>query len=191
MAASLEGALQVRIQLDLGLLARSIGRNDEALEHYTAAATMARGGGLPSECEVACIGRAALLEEAGRLGDALAALREALALSAVACAGDGLEPVEHARLEAVAKRLLSVERRAASTTPEGPPRRALDETVRLFNLHPLVVGGRRGPYGSMDTHIAGAGTRATSQTLAAPPKTQTLITRAPDRAPGASPFGRE
>lgn len=186
-----ETALRVRILLDLGLLARVSDQPVAALEHYSAAAALARGGNLPSECEVACIGLAGLLEEAGRLGDALAALREALALSAVACPGDGLEAIERARLEAIRSRLLSVERRAAVVYPDGPPRRAVDETVRLFQVHPLVIARLAAPYGTVDARLA----RASAATSQAPPprgtRPQTLISGAGDRAAGASPVGRK
>ncbi len=186
-----EAALRVRILLDLGLLARITGEPEAALEHYSAAAATARGGNLPSECEVACIGLAGLFEDAGRLADALAALREALALSAVACAGDGLEPIERARLGAIGKRLLSVERRAADLYPAGPPRRTVDETVRLYNMHPLVVMGAAAPYGSVNARLAAARAPGQTQPLARPAQTQTLISGAPHRAAGASPIGRE
>jgi len=149
-----DAALRVRILLDLGLLARTAGDPDAALRHYASAAALARGSSLPFECELACMGLAALYEEAGRLGEALAALREALALSAVACAGDGLEAIERARLASMGKRLLSVERRAAAIYPDGPPRRAVDETVALHNIHPLVVARRAPPYGAIEARLA-------------------------------------
>lgn len=186
-----ETALRVRLLLDLGLLARSADQPEAALDHYTAAAAAARGGNLPSECEVACMGLAGLLEEAGRLGDALAALREALALSAVACAGEGLDAIERARLEAIRKRLLSVERRAAALYPRGPPRRAVDETVRLFQVHPLVVSRRAAPYGAVEARLTSPGAPTPTQTPKDSTRAQTLISGSGDRAAGASPVGRE
>jgi hypothetical protein len=189
-----ETALRVRILLDLGVLARWAGQQPVALQHYASAAALARGGSLPFECELACMGLAALLEEAGRLGEALGALREGLALSTVACTGQGLEPIELARVTAMGRRLLSIETRAAKLYPDGPPRRAVDETVRLYNMHPLVVAGRVPRYGSVDARLAPRAAPNLSRTSQPPPHaphTQTLISGSPHRVAGGSAVGRE
>jgi hypothetical protein len=186
-------ALRVRLGLNAGLIAFQAGDRKRAIECYEAAAQDAMDAGLVSERELVCIGLSGLYEEEGRFDHALALLREALALSVVACLRDAQKALERQRLHAIHARLVSIDGRASRAEPGFPHRREVEETVRLYNTHPFVASGEVPQYGALNAHVVPTALELSDGKLAwdleeAP--TQTLLNSAPDRAIWGKPPGR-
>lgn len=153
LSSSEDPALAVRLRLNLGRLAYLAGDREGAVAQYALAAREAAAGGRDFERELACLGLVGLYIESGRLEEAIASLRESVALSVVAFAREPVHAVERARFAVMGKRLIELEVAADARGAPRLLRRALDEAVRLYNAHPLVLTTAVPRYGEVSAHL--------------------------------------
>ena len=146
-------SLLVRLELNVGRLAFLGGDRASAVMSYELAARAADRAGRPNEREVVALGLAGLYVQEGRLGEAAAALRQALALSIVAFARESSRPLERRRFETIAARLEEIDMGLDATGAGSDTRRQVDEAVRLFNAHPLVLVGDVPAYGTVRAEV--------------------------------------
>jgi tetratricopeptide (TPR) repeat protein len=146
-------ALEVRLRLNLGRLAHLAGERRQALDAYEAAARVARASDRTFDRELVCIGLAGLYLEDGQLAPSVKALREGLALSIVAFSSEPLQAIERARFLAMGQRLLELDVAANRAGPWGLHRIEVDEAVRLYNTHPLVLMGSLPSYGAVTAYL--------------------------------------
>ncbi len=146
-------ALLVRIQLNLGRIAFGAGDRAGAVARYESAARAAEREGRSSDRELVAIGLTGLYLQEGRLTEAAARLREALALSIVAFSRESSRALERSRLQTIGQRLLELDVAADRAAAPQDLRRQLNEAVRLYNSHPLVIFGQVPRYGHMGALI--------------------------------------
>jgi tetratricopeptide (TPR) repeat protein len=142
-----DGALRIRLALNLGRVAFLGGDLAGAISQYEDAARSASLALRSSDRELVSLGLSGLYLQAGRLGEAAQSLREALALSIVACSQESAHALERSRLHACAQRLLEIDEAANRAGAAPAVRRALNDAVLLFDAHPLVLSGELPPYG--------------------------------------------
>lgn len=152
--ASADPALLVRLELNVGRLALLGGDRASAVASYELAARAAARAGRPHEREVVALGLAGLYAQEGRLAEATERLREALALSIVAFARESSRPLERSRFATIGKRLAEVDIATDDAGAGHDLRRQVDEAVRLFNAHPLVLTGSVEMYGTVRAQLA-------------------------------------
>lgn len=151
--AKADPALAVRLHLNLGRLAYVFGDRAAAVREYESAREAATGAERAFDRELAALGLSGLYLEGGQLNLAVERLREALALSIVAFAREPVRGIERARFLAMGQRLLGLDTAVNGSQADRLTRRGIDETVRLYNAHPLVLTGAVQGYGHVTALI--------------------------------------
>ncbi len=150
---SADPSMVVRLEINVGRLAFLGGDRASAVASYELAARAAERAGRPHEREIVALGLAGLYAQDGRIADAVARLREALALSIVAFSRESGRPLERARFSTMGLRLAEIDGALNAPGAAHDTRRQVDQAVLLYNAHPLVLTGQAPPYGTLRARL--------------------------------------